>query len=117
MNSQCFRQKFKFIVGIVVFSLFTSLPTASQENIRIPQKQIRVRVLSADGTPLTNAHIRVQVRHKDLDGSGWGASPDTKQTDAEGFFLADLRVDEPHIYFLGVEYRGLPRKSGPFYYS
>ena len=114
MNSQRSRQKFKFIIGITVLSLLTSLPTVSQENIRIPQKQIRARVVSADGIPLTNAHIRIQVLHKDLDGSGWGSSPDTKQTDTEGFFVADLRVDEPHIYFLGVEYRGYLAKVDPF---
>ena len=105
---------FYYIIGIVVLSLLISLPTVSQENIRIPQKQIRARVVSANGTPLANAHIRVRVLHKDLDGSGWGSSPDTKQTDAKGFFVADLRVDEPHIYFLGVEYRGYLAKVDPF---
>ena len=117
MNSQSFRQRFKFIIGIVVLSLFTLSSTVSQENLRIPHKQIRARVVSANGTPLANAHIRVQVLHKDLDGSGWGSSLDTKQTNAEGFFVADLRVDEPHIYFLGVDYRGYLAKVGPIYPS
>ena len=51
-------------------------------------------------------------------GPGWqwlGNSPDTKQTDAEGFFLKDLREDdEPHIYILGVEYHGYIAKTDPF---
>ncbi len=114
MNSQGFRQKFKCIIGIAVLFLFTALPTVSQENIRIPQKQIRVQVVSANGMPLTNTHIRVQLLHTDLDGSGWGNSPGTKQTDAEGFFVADLRDDEPHIYILGVECRGYLAKTDPF---
>lgn len=117
MNPQCSRQRSKFIIGIAVLFLFTVSSTVSQENFqipRIPQKQIRVRVVSADGTPLTNAHIRVEVLHWDLDGSGWGNSPDTKQTDEEGFFVADLRVDEPHIYILGVEYHGYLAKTDPF---
>ena len=115
MNRQCSTQKFKFIIGIVGLSLFTSLPTVSQKNIRIPHKQIRAQVVSVDGTPLTNADIRVQMLHKDLDGSGWGYSPGTKQTDAEGFFVADLTDDdEPHIYILGIEYRGYLAKTGPF---
>ena len=115
MNSQCSRQRFKIIIGIAVLFLFTSSSTVSQENIRIPQKQIRARVVSADGTPLTNAHIRVKVRHKDLDGSGWGSSPDPKQTDEEGFFVADLRLDdEPQIYILGIEHHGYIAKTAPF---
>lgn len=115
MNSQCSRQRFKFIIGIAVLFLFTSSSTVSQENIRIPHKQIRVRVVSADGTPVTNVHIRVKVLHWDLDGSGWGSSPDTKQTDVEGFFVADLRLDdEPQFYILGVEYHGYIAKTDPF---
>lgn len=93
MIPQGSRQKFKCIIGVAVLFLFTSSSTISQENIRIPQKQMRVQVVSANGTPLTNAHIRVQLLHTDLDGSGWGNSPDTKQTDTEGFFVKDLRED------------------------
>jgi len=114
MNSQRSRQKFKYIIAIAVLSLFTSFSTVSQERLPIPQTQMRARVVSADGTPLPNAHIRVQILHTDLDGSGWGNSPDTKQTDAEGFFVADPRVDEPHIYIVGVEYRGYIAKTDPF---
>ena len=110
------KKSLKFIIGTAALFLFTVSSILSQENIRIPQKQIRARVVSANGTPLTKAHILVRVRHKDLDGSsGWGNSPDTKQTDAEGFFLADLRLDdEPQIYILGVEYRGYLTKTDPF---
>ncbi len=115
MNSQGARQKLKFIVGVLVLSFFTSFSTVSQERIPIPQKQIRARVVSINGTPLPNAHIRVQLLHTDLDGSGWGNSLDTKQTDAEGFFLKDLREDdEPHIYILSVEYRGYIAKTDSF---
>ena len=115
MNSQGSRQKFKCIIGVAVLSLFTSFSTLSQENIPNPQKPIRARVVSINGTPLTNAHIRVQLIHKDLDGSGWGNSPYTRQTDAEGFFVEDLgEDDEPHIYILGVEYRGYLAKTDPF---
>lgn len=116
MNSRYIRQKFKFIIGIAALSLFTVSSTLSQENIRIPQKQIRARVVSPNGTPLTNTHILVRIRHKDLNGSsGWGNSPDTKQTDAEGFFVADLRIDdEPQIYILGVKHHGYFAKTDPF---
>lgn len=62
MSSQGTRQKFKCIIAVAVLSLFTSFSTVSQENIPNPQKQIRARVVSINGTPLTNAHIRVQSR-------------------------------------------------------
>ena len=116
MNARYTQQKFKFIIAAVVLSLFTVSSTVSQENIRIPQKQIRTQVVSIDGTPLTNADIRVQVLHKALDDSrGWGYSPGTKQTDAEGFFVADLTEDdEPQICILGIEYRGYLAKTDPF---
>ena len=61
MNSQGARQKFKYIIGVAVLSLFTSFSTVSEENIPILQKQIRARVVSISGTPLPNAHIRVQL--------------------------------------------------------
>ena len=79
------------------------------------QPQVRVRVVSADGTPLANANIHVAVQRKDLDGTGSGSSGNTTQTDAEGYFVEDLRVDDdPKFYVLGVEHQGLFAKAPPF---
>ena len=79
------------------------------------QPQVRARVVSADGTPLVNATVYAAIQRKDLDGSGFGASGSTRQTDAEGYFVEDLRVDDdPKFYVLGVEYQGLFAKAPPF---
>ena len=77
--------------------------------------QVRARVVFADGTPVTDAQIHARMLRRDLDGSGSGSSGGTEQTDAEGYFVANLRVDdEPQFYTLGVEYRGLLAKAPPF---
>ena len=77
--------------------------------------QIRARVVFADGTPVTNAQIRVRMIRTDLDGSGGGSSSGGRQTDTEGYFVENLRVDgESQFYTLGVEHLGLFAKAPPF---
>ena len=83
-------------------------------NTNIPP-QVRARVVSADGTPFVNTTIYVAVHRRDLDGTGYGGSSGTRQTDAEGYFVEDLRVDDdPGFYVLGVECNGLFAKAPPF---
>lgn len=83
-------------------------------NTNIPP-QVRARVVSADGTPLANARISIRMLRRDLDGSGSGGSGGTRQTDAEGYFVEDLRVDDdPKFYTLGIEYQGLFAKAHSF---
>lgn len=83
-------------------------------NTNIPP-QVRARVVSADGTPLVNTTIYVAVQRKSLGGTGYGSSSGTRQTDAEGYFVEDLTVDDnPRFYTLGVEYQGLFAKAPPF---
>ena len=77
--------------------------------------QVRARVVFADGTPVTNTQIYARMLRRDLDGSGGGGSGGTEQTDAEGYFVTNLRVDdEPQFYTLGVQYQGLLAKAPPF---
>ena len=77
--------------------------------------QVRARVVFADGTPAINAQIRTRTLRRSLDGGGSGSSGSTKQTDAEGYFVADLRVDNtPQFYVLGIEHQGLFAKTPPF---
>ncbi len=77
--------------------------------------QVRARVVFADGTPVTNAQIRTRMLRRDLDGSGSGSSGRTAQTDDEGYFVENLRIDDdPQFYVLGVEYQGLLAKALPF---
>lgn len=77
--------------------------------------QVRARVVFADGTPVTDTQIYARMLRRDLDGSGGGSSGGTEQTDADGYFVTNLRVDnEPQFYTLGVEYQGLLAKAPPF---
>lgn len=77
--------------------------------------QIRVRVVAADGTPVTDAMIRLHIIRKRLDASGGGHSISTRQTDAEGYIIKKLGVNEsPQFYMLGVEYQGYLAKAVPF---
>ncbi|RKU09643.1 hypothetical protein C6503_21045 [Candidatus Poribacteria bacterium] len=77
--------------------------------------QVRARVVFADGTPVTNTRIHTRILRRDLDGSGSGSSGSTTQTDADGYFVENLRVDDdPQFYVLGVEHQGLFAKALPF---
>ena len=76
---------------------------------------IRARVVFADGTPVANTGIFVNLRHKDLDGSGKGSSTGPADTDADGYFVKELDEEDDFVfYILGVEYDGLVAKSVPF---
>ncbi|MYA69839.1 hypothetical protein F4009_16750 [Candidatus Poribacteria bacterium] len=77
--------------------------------------QVRARVVFADGTPVTDTRIYTRILRRDLDGSGGGSSGSTAQTDADGYFVENLRVDDdPQFYVLGVEHQGLFAKASPF---
>lgn len=90
------------------------------ENVVITVKtdirpQVRARVVFADGTPVANTQIYARILRRDLDGSGGGSSGGSAQTDADGYFVENLRVDdEPQFYVLGIEYQGLFAKALPF---
>lgn len=99
---------------------FSLAPGSETKNVLIKVKteikpQIRARVVSADGTPITEAHIRIRVLRRDIDESGGGSSSRFRHTDAEGYFVENLRVDdEPQYYRLGIEYQGYLAKTVPF---
>lgn len=77
--------------------------------------QVRARLVFADDTPVTNAQIRVRMTRTDLDGSGGGSSSSGRQTDTDGYFVENLRVDgDAQFYTLGVEHLGLFAKAPPF---
>lgn len=93
---------------------------AKIENVVITLKtdmkpHIRARLVFADGTPVANTGIFVNLRRRDLDGSGRGNSTGPADTDADGYFVEELD-DENDLafYILGVEYDGLVAKSVPF---
>ena len=109
MNLQSFGQKLTALAGIVVFS-FTVVTKVQSDN----RPQVRARVVFADGTPLVNANIHVLVADRDFDGSGFGSSGSTLQTDAAGYFVETVDGNDDEFYMLGVAYQGHFAKVPPF---
>ncbi|MXV74858.1 hypothetical protein F4Z99_11330 [Candidatus Poribacteria bacterium] len=109
MNLQSFRQKLGVFVGVIVLS-FNVVTTAQTDN----RPQVRARVVFADGTPLVNANIYVLVADRDFDGSGFGHSGGTTQTDSAGYFVETLDGNADEFYILGVAYQGRFAKAPPF---
>ena len=79
------------------------------------QPQVRARVVFADGKPVTNAQIQARMLRWGLGRSGHGSSDTTEQTDADGYFVKNLRMDDqPQFYVIGIEYQGFFAKTRPF---
>ena len=87
---------------------FSIEPGAHLENVEVtvkPRMRIRGQIVFADGTPLANARIEVNVRRRDFDGTGFGSSGSGPQTDEAGYFVQ--YVDEPGFYTVAVEFQEL----------
>ncbi len=87
---------------------FSIDPEVHLENVEItirPRMRIRGQIVYADGTPLANAQVRLEVRRQDFDGSGTGSSRSDAQTDYAGYFMK--YVNEPGYYTVAVEFQGL----------
>ena len=83
-------------------------PGVHLENVEVtvkPRMRIRGQILFADGTPLANTRIEINVRRRDFDGTGFGSSGSEPQTDATGYFVQ--YVEDPGFYTVAVEFQGL----------
>ena len=63
---------------------FEIKPGTHIEDVEItvkPRMRIRVRIVSADGTPLANARVGIKIRHRSLLGMGGGTSSSSTETD------------------------------------
>ena len=77
-----------------------------------PRMRIRGQIVFADGTPLANALIGVNIRQRDFDGMGTGSSGSGPQTDGAGYFVQ--YVDEPGFYTVATKFQGLSATSKQF---
>ncbi len=109
MNLQRLSLKLGIFAAVIVFSF--NVVTAAQTNNR---PQVRARVVFTDGTPLVNANIYVLVADRDFDGSGFGNSGGTTQTDSAGYFVETLDGNDDEFYMIGVAYQGRFAKAPPF---
>ena len=94
---------------------FTVEPGSYLENIELVVR-LRMRfsgkIVFADGSPLANARIQVNIRQRDFDGTGSGSRDESAQTDSTGFFA--VYVDEPGFYSVAVAFQGLSAISEQF---
>lgn len=71
------------------------------------RSQITGRVVSADGTPITDAFIIAKLYHIDQDGNRTVVSNTSFITDAEGYFFEKIGTDKkPKYYMVGIEHEG-----------
>lgn len=114
-------------IGAITFHLYDQIqppfggitfaiePGAHLENVEVtvkPRMRIRGQVVFADGTPLANAPVGINIRRRDFDGTGTGNSGSRPQTDDAGYFVQ--YVDEPGSYRVIAKFQGLLTTSGRF---
>ena len=114
-------------IGAITFYLYDQIqppwggitfgiePGTHLENVEVtvkPRMRIRGQIVFADGTPLANAQISLNVRRRHFDGMGTGHSGSGHQTDGTGYFVK--YVDEPGFYTVAVEFQGLSATSKQF---
>lgn len=76
--------------------------------------RIRAKIVFADGTPLANKEIDINIRAQDLQGSNVGGVQGSVQTDAQGYFVQYVDKNKPTRYRVSVEYKGLCATSEIF---
>ena len=94
---------------------FAIEPGVHLENVEVtvkPRMRIRGQIVFADGTPLANAEIGLNVRRRSLDGQGTGSSSGGSRTDDTGYFVE--YVDKPGIYTVAIDFQGLAATSEQF---
>lgn len=90
-------------------------PGTHIENVEVtvkPRMRIRVRIISADGTPLADARVGIKIRHRSLLGRGGGTSSSSTETDDAGYVVEYVR--KPGLYTVTVNHRGLSATAEPF---
>lgn len=88
------------------------------ENVEVvvrPRMRIRAKIVLADGTPLVNREVDINIRAFDLQGSSIvGGIQGSVQTDAQGYFVQYVDRNEATGYRVSVEYNGLCATSEDF---
>ena len=94
---------------------FEIKPGTHIENVEVtvkPPMRIRMRIISADGTPLSDARVGIKIRHRSLNGTGSGTSSCSTETDNAGYVVEHVR--KPGLYTVTANYRGLSATAEPF---
>ena len=100
--------------GGITFGIESGAHLENVEVIVQPRMHIRGRIVFADGTPLANAQVGLNVRQRDFDGRGTYSFGDEYQTDDTGYFVEYVDESGPGFYTVGVEFQGLSATSEMF---
>lgn len=96
---------------------FSITPGAQIENVEVVVRfrtRVRAKIVFADGTPLANKEVRMNIKARDLQGNGTGKIGTTWQTDAHGYFIQYIDANRTRSYVVSVEYKGLSATSEKF---
>ncbi|MDE0399045.1 MAG: carboxypeptidase-like regulatory domain-containing protein [Candidatus Poribacteria bacterium] len=92
-------------------------PGGQIENVEVTvqhRTRVRAKIVFADGTPLANKEVRMNIKARDLQGDGTGKIGATWQTDAQGYFIQYVDTNRTRSYVVSVEYKGLSATSEKF---
>ena len=92
-------------------------PGGQIENVEVTVRhrtRVRAKIVFADGTPLANKEVRMNIKARDLHGDGTGKIGATWQTDAQGYFIQYMDTNRTRSYIVSVEYKGLSAMSEKF---
>ncbi len=96
---------------------FSITPGTHIENVVVIVRlrmRIRAKIVFADGTPLANKTVDINIRAQDLHGNNAGGVQGTVQTDAQGYFVEYVDRNRATSYRVSVEYNGLCATSEIF---
>ena len=96
---------------------FSITPGVQIENVEVTVRlrmRIRAKIVLADGTPLANKEISINIRAQDLHGNNSGGVQGSVQTDAQGYFIQYVDRNKATRYRVSVEYKGLCATSEMF---
>ena len=96
---------------------FSITPGGQIGNVEVTVRlrmRIRAKIVLADGTPLANKEVRINIKTRDLNGDGSGRIGATLQTDARGYFIQYVDRNKATRYRVSVEYKGLCATSEMF---
>ncbi len=92
-------------------------PGAEIKNVEVTVRlrmRIRAKIVFADGTPLANKEVRIDIKGRDLHGDGSAKIGTTWETDARGYFIQYMDANRTRSYTVSVEYNGLSATSEKF---
>ena len=97
---------------------FFIAPGARIENVEVIVRlrtRIRAKIVFADGTPLANKEVDINIRTFDShSGNVVGGIQGVRQTDAQGYFVQYVDENRATGYRVSVEYHGLCATSEDF---